>query len=64
VISALDGGKWSLSHPGRIPPAKAPPLPTECDAKLASNLISTLFRKEKSVIPVAKLTANHRPSRP
>jgi hypothetical protein len=27
LISALDGGEWSASRPGRFTPGKGPPVP-------------------------------------
>jgi hypothetical protein len=47
--SALDGGEWSASRPGRaLPPGKGPPVLTVQEAGWASELVWTQRLEEKS----------------
>jgi hypothetical protein len=47
--SALDGGEWSASLPGRtLPPAKGPPVPTGQEAGWAPEPVWTQRLEEKS----------------
>jgi hypothetical protein len=45
LISALDGGEWSASRPGRaLPPGKDTPVPIVQEAGWASELVWTQDR--------------------
>jgi hypothetical protein len=47
--SALDGGEWSASRPGRaLPPGKGTPVPTGQEAGWASEPVWTQRLEEKS----------------
>jgi hypothetical protein len=47
--SALDGGEWSASHPGRaLPPGKGPPAPIVQEARWAPEPVWTQRLEEKS----------------
>jgi hypothetical protein len=49
LTSALDGGEWSASRPGRaLPPGKGPPVPTGQEAGWASEPVWTQRQEEKS----------------
>jgi hypothetical protein len=42
TTSALDGGEWSASRPGRaLPPGKGPPVPIVQEAGWASDTVVT-----------------------
>jgi hypothetical protein len=44
LTSALDGGEWSASRPGRdLPPGKGPPVPIVQEAGWASEPVWTLL---------------------
>jgi hypothetical protein len=48
-ISALDGGEWSASPPGRaLPPGKGPPVPIVQEAGWAPEPVWTQILEEKS----------------
>jgi hypothetical protein len=52
LTSALDGGEWSASRPGRaLPPGKRPPIPIEQEAGWAPEPIYTQRLEEKSSAP-------------
>jgi hypothetical protein len=47
--SALDGGEWSASRPGRaLPPGKGPPVPIVQEARWAPEPVWTQRLEEKS----------------
>jgi hypothetical protein len=49
LTSALEGGEWSASRPGRaLPPEKEPPIPTVQEAGRAPQPVSTQRLEEKS----------------
>jgi hypothetical protein len=57
LTSALDGGEWSVSRPGRaLPPGKGPPVPTGQEAGWAPESVWTQRLKEKSSAPVRDRT--------
>jgi hypothetical protein len=50
--SALDGGEWSASRPGRaLPPGKGPPVPIVQEAGWAPEPVWTQRLEEKSFAP-------------
>jgi hypothetical protein len=52
TISALDGGEWSASRPGRaLPPGKEPPVPIVQEAGWAPEPVWTQRLQEKSFAP-------------
>jgi hypothetical protein len=52
TTSALDGGEWSASRPGRaLPPEKGPPVPIVQEAGCASESVWTHRLEEKSFAP-------------
>jgi hypothetical protein len=54
LTSALDGGEWSASRPGRaLPPGKGPPVPTGQEAGWAPEPVWTKRLEEKSSASVA-----------
>jgi hypothetical protein len=49
TISAVDGGEWSATRPGRaLPPGKGPPVPIVHEAGWASEPVWTQRLQEKS----------------
>jgi hypothetical protein len=49
LISALEGGEWSASRPGRaLPPGKEPPVPTVQEVGWAPEPVWTQKLEEKS----------------
>jgi hypothetical protein len=55
--SALDGGEWSASRPGRaLPPGKGPQVPIEQEAGWAPEPVWTQGLEEKSSAPVRDRT--------
>jgi hypothetical protein len=53
LTSALDGGEWSASRPGRaLPPGKGPPVPIVQEAGWAPELVWPERREEKSFVSV------------
>jgi hypothetical protein len=49
TTSALDGGEWSASRPGRaLPPGKGPPIPIVQEVRWAAELVWTQRLEEKS----------------
>jgi hypothetical protein len=57
TISALDGGEWSASRPGRaLPPGKGPPVPIVQEAVWALEPVWTQRLEEKSFPPAGDLT--------
>jgi hypothetical protein len=57
TTSALDGGEWSASLPGRaLPPGKGPPVHIVQDAGWASELVWTQRIEEKSFAPAGDRT--------
>jgi hypothetical protein len=49
LTSAVDGGEWSASRPGRaLPPGKGPPVPIVQEAGWASEPVWTRRLEEKS----------------
>jgi hypothetical protein len=49
ITSALDGGEWSVSCPGRaLPPGKGPPVPIGQEADWAPELVWSQRLGEKS----------------
>jgi hypothetical protein len=66
LTSALDGGEWSASRPGRtLPPGKEPPVPVGQEAGWAPEPVWTqgLEEEEKSA-PVGDRTSIARSSSP
>jgi hypothetical protein len=63
--SALDGGDWSASRPGRVlPPGKAFPVPIGQEAGWASEPVWTLRLEEKCIaLPGIELRSPGRPVR-
>jgi hypothetical protein len=62
LTSALDGGEWSASRPGRaLDPAKGPPVPIVQEAGWAPEPVWT---KEKSFPPAGDRTSIARSSSP
>jgi hypothetical protein len=50
TTSALDGGEWSASLPGRaLPPGKGPPVPIVQEAGWAPEPVCTQRLQEKSL---------------
>jgi hypothetical protein len=57
LTSALEGGEWSASRPGRtLPPGKEPPVPTVQEAGWAPQPVWTQRLEEKSSAPVGART--------
>jgi hypothetical protein len=53
LTSALGGGEWSVSRPGRsLPPGKEPPVPLGQEARWAPEPVWTQGLEEKSSAPV------------
>jgi hypothetical protein len=46
LTSALAGGEWSASRPGRFTPGKEPPVPIGKEAGWAPEPVWTLWRSE------------------
>jgi hypothetical protein len=64
-ISALDGGEWSSSRPGRaLPPGKRPPLHIGQEARWAPEPVWTHRLEEKSAASVGDRTPIARSSSP
>jgi hypothetical protein len=66
LTSALDGGEWSASRPGRaLPPGKDPPVPIEQEDGWAPEPVWTQRLEEKSSAsvgdrtPVVQSVVNH-----
>jgi hypothetical protein len=64
TTSALDGGEWSESSPGRaLPPGKGPPIPIGQEAGWAPEPVWTQRLEEKSFAsagdrtPIARLSS-------
>jgi hypothetical protein len=58
LTSALDGGEWSASRPGRaIPPGKGPPIPIVQEAGWALEPVWTQRQEEKSSASVRDRTS-------
>lgn len=55
-------GKWSASHPGCPTLRKQPPVPNEQEAWWVQEPVSTLCRREKSLVPAGNLTIIPQPS--
>jgi hypothetical protein len=57
TTSALDGGEWSASRPGRaLPPEKGPPVPIVQEAGWAPESVWTQRLEEKSFVPAGDRT--------
>jgi hypothetical protein len=57
AYTALDGGEWSASRPGRaLPPGKGPPVSIVQEAGWAPEPVSTQGLEEKSSAPVGDRT--------
>jgi hypothetical protein len=57
LTSALDGGEWSASRPGRsLPPGKGPPVPIGQEAGWAPETVWTQRLEEKFPAPVGDQT--------
>jgi hypothetical protein len=57
LTSALDGGEWSASRPGRaLPPGKEPPEPIGPEAGWAPEPVWTQMLEEKSSASVGDRT--------
>jgi hypothetical protein len=65
TTSALDGGEWSASRPGRaLPPGKGPPAPLLQEAGWAPEPVWTQRLEEKSFAPAGDRTSIARSSSP
>jgi hypothetical protein len=65
MTSALDGGEWSASRPGRaLPPGKGPPVPIVQEAGWAPEPVWTQRIEEKSFAPARDRTPIARSSSP
>jgi hypothetical protein len=65
TTSALDGGEWSASRPGRtLPPGKGPLVPTVQEAGWAPEPVWTQRLEEKSSAPAGYRTPIARSSSP
>jgi hypothetical protein len=65
TTSALDGGEWSASRPGRaLPPGKGPPVPIAQEAGWAPEPVWTQRLEEKSFAPAGDRTPIARSSSP
>jgi hypothetical protein len=63
--SALDGGEWSASRPGRaLPPGKGPPVRIVQEAGWAPEPVCTQRLEEKSFAPAGDRTSIARSSSP
>jgi hypothetical protein len=63
--SALDGGEWSASRPGRaLPPGKGPPVPIGQEAGWAPEPVWIQRLEEKSFAPTGDRTPIARSSSP
>jgi hypothetical protein len=63
--SALDGGEWSVSRPGRtLPPEKGPPVPIVQAAGLDPELVWTQRLEEESLASAGERTSIVRSSSP
>jgi hypothetical protein len=57
LTSALDGGEWSASRPGRaLPPVKGSPVPIVQEAVWTPEPVWTHGLEEKSSVPVGDRT--------
>jgi hypothetical protein len=57
TTSALDGGEWSASRPGRaLPPGKGPPVPIGEEGGWAPEPVWTQRIEEKSFVPAGDRT--------
>jgi hypothetical protein len=64
TTSALDGGEWLASHPGRVlPPGKGPPVPIGQEAGWAPEPVWTQRLEEKSPLPGIEPRSPGRPVR-
>jgi hypothetical protein len=64
LTSALEGGEWSASRPGRtLPPGKEPPVPTVQQAGWAPEPVWTQMLEEKSSASVGDRTPALTPGR-
>jgi hypothetical protein len=61
LTSALDGGEWSASRPGRYIPGKKPLVSIEYEAGWAPVLVLTLWSREKSIAPAVNRTPVFQP---
>jgi hypothetical protein len=50
-ISAVDGGEWPASRPGRFTPAERTPAPTAQEVGCAPQPVWTLWRRELLALP-------------
>jgi hypothetical protein len=65
TISALDGGEWSASRPGRaFPPVKGAPVPIVQEAGWAPEPVWTQRSEENSPAPAWDRTSITRSSSP
>jgi hypothetical protein len=65
TTSALDGGEWSASRPGRaLPPGKGPPVPIVQEAGWAAEPVWTQRLEEKYFSPAGDRTPFARSSSP
>jgi hypothetical protein len=65
LTSALDGGEWSASRPGRaLAPGKGPPVPIVQEAAWAPEPVWTQRLEEKSFDPAGDRTPIARSSNP
>jgi hypothetical protein len=57
LTSALDGGEWSASRPGRaLPPGKGRPVPIGYEAGWAPEPVWTRGPEEQSSVPIGDRT--------
>jgi hypothetical protein len=60
TTSALDGGEWLASRPGRaLPPGKGPPVPIVQEAGWAPEPVWTQRLEEKSSAPAGDRTSHY-----
>jgi hypothetical protein len=65
TTSAVDGGEWSVSRPGRaLPPGRGPPVPIGQEAKWAPEMVCTQKLDEKSLASAGDRTSFAQSSSP
>jgi hypothetical protein len=63
MTSALDGGEWSASRPGRVlPPGREPPVPTVQEAAWAPEPVWTQGLEEENFASAGDRTSIARSS--
>lgn len=59
--SVLVGGKGSTSHPGSLSPGKEPGVPIEQEAGWSPEIVGTVSRRYKSLVPTEIQTPTVQP---